>query len=297
MEYTTVSVWCRIIVTWAPWNCPDNEQALAQFARIRRYYLTPRRMKYLDLAWRFVGTSLLWFFFGLIGLIVSVFVFPLLYLLVRDADARQITARNLIAAAFGAFMWGGCRMGVFSFRVTGMEHRDPDGGQLILANHPTLIDVVLLLSVLPQVDCVIKEAVIRNPFMRASVTTANYISNFEPADLLASCVERLESGASLLLFPEGTRTSSGRPLEFKLGAAEVAIRAQAQILPVVVDCRPQFLAKHEPWYSIPRSRPHFAVTILPAISVSKLVPGGLDERHARYELNEALVSLFEAELA
>jgi len=254
-------------------------------------------MKYLRLAWRLVGTSLLWFFFGLVGLIITVFVFPLLYLFVRNTDARQIAARNLIARAFAAFMWVGCQMGVFSVRVTGMENRNTESGQLILANHPTLIDVVLLLSVLPQVDCVIKEAVRRNPFMRTSVTTANYISNHEPADLLTSCVERLKTGASLLLFPEGTRTTVGQPLHFKLGAAEVAIRARATILPVIIDCVPKFLARGEPWYSIPPSRPHFAVTVLPAIPVQQLVPGDLDARHARNRLNAALVSLFESEMS
>lgn len=254
-------------------------------------------MKTLNLVWRFIGTSLLWFFFGSIGLILSIFVFPLLYLFVRDPAARQIAARNLIARAFAAFMWGGGAMRVFSFHVTGMENRKPDQSQLILANHPTLIDVVLLLSVLPQVDCVIKEAVKRNPFMRASVTSANYISNREPSDLLTSCVERLCSGASLLLFPEGTRSVSGQALNFKLGAAEVAIRAKADILPVVVDCRPRFLAKHQPWYSIPSSQPHFAVTILPPIPVEQLIANNIDERRARYELNEALVSLFDSKLS
>lgn len=254
-------------------------------------------MKTLNLAWRFVGTSLLWFFFGLIGLILSIFVFPLLYLFVRGPARRQIAARNLIARAFAAFMWAGGAMRVFSFHVAGMEHRNPDRSQLILANHPTLIDVVLLLSLLPQVDCVIKEAVKRNPFMRASVTTANYISNREPADLLDSCVERLRSGASLLLFPEGTRSVDPQALNFKLGAAEVAIRADVEILPVVIDCRPRFLAKNEPWYSIPSSQPHFAVTILPPVSVDELVPGDRESRRARYELNSALQSLFESEVA
>jgi len=254
-------------------------------------------MNYLDLAWRFFGTSLLWFCFGLFGLLLSVFVFPLLYLFVREPVARQVVARKLVAATFGAFMWGGCRMRVFSFHVNGLENRDPDGGQLILANHPTLIDVVLLLSVLPQVDCVVKDAVIRNPFMRASVTTANYISNREPADLLDSCVKRLESGASLLLFPEGTRSRPEQPLRFKLGAAEVAIRSRAEILPVIIDCKPRFLAKHEPWYSIPSTRPHFEVTILPATAVEQFVAGSLAQRHARHELNVALVSLFDAELS
>ena len=254
-------------------------------------------MSYVDLALRFFGTSLLWFFFGSIGLVLSIFVFPILYLFVRQPKTRQVVARKLIAGTFGAFMWGGCRMGVFSFHVTGMENRAAEGGQLILANHPTLIDVVLLLSVLPQVDCVVKDAVIRNPFMRASVTTANYISNDEPADLLASCVERLKAGASLLLFPEGTRSKSGRPLQFMLGAAEVAVRARAQILPIIIDCKPRFLTKRDPWYSIPRSRPHFKVTILPAVPLEQLVSGELDQRGTRHELNDALVSLFDAELS
>ncbi len=259
--------------------------------------LTTQPVRYLDRLWRFVGTALLWFFFGFIGLIVSVFVFPFLYLFVTDSRSRQVRARNLIARAFGAFFWFGDTMGVFSYRVTGMENRDPQGGQLILANHPTLIDVVLLLSILPQVDCVIKEGVRRNPFMRASVTTANYISNREPADLLTSCVERLQSGASVLLFPEGTRTRDPDTLRFKLGAAEVAIRSGADILPIVIDCRPQFLGKHDPWYSIPRQKPHFEVTILPPLPVASLVADAPDERQARRELNGALVSLFQAELS
>jgi 1-acyl-sn-glycerol-3-phosphate acyltransferase len=254
-------------------------------------------MQYLDLIWRFLTSSLIWFLFGLIGLILGVLLFPILHMFVWKPDVRQVVARKLIAGAFGTFMWAGCRLGIFSFEVKGMENRSPDSSQLILANHPTLIDVVLLLSVLPQVDCVIKEAITRNPFMRASVMTANYISNREPGDLIASGVERLNSGASLLLFPEGTRSVSGQPLQFKLGAAEVAIRARAQILPIVIDCEPKFLAKHEPWYRIPPSRPHFCVTILPAIPVEQLMPDGLDRRHARYELNDTLISLFQSELS
>ena len=253
-------------------------------------------MKYIEFASRFVGTAFLWFFFGLIGLILSVFVFPILYLTTQKDNDRQHAARRLIAHAFSAFMRGGCRMGVFTVHVTGMKHKDREGAQLILANHPTLIDVVLLLSLLPQVDCVIKEAVRKNLFMRSSVTTANYISNREPDSLLNSCVTCLESGSSLLMFPEGTRTTVGQGLHFKLGAAEVAIRARAQILPIVIDCTPQFLARGEPWYSIPLTRPHFAVRILSAIPVEQLISGGLDKRGARNKLNRALVSLFESEL-
>ena len=254
-------------------------------------------MQHLDLLRRFIGTSLLWFFFGAIGLVMTVLVFPFLYVFVWKPSLRQRAARWIIATTFGAFMRGGKWMGVFSFRVTGMEHRNAKGGQLILANHPTLIDVVLLLSVLPQVDCVVKDAVVRNPFMKAFVTTANYISNRDPAEFLAACAARLESGASLLLFPEGTRSGKEQRLQFKLGAAEIAIRANAPILPVVIKCEPLCLGKQDPWYRIPRSRPHFEVTVLPAIPAEQLAPEGLGRKRARHELNDALVSLFDTELA
>ena len=254
-------------------------------------------MTSINTAKRFAGSALLWFFFGSIGLLLSIFLFPALYVVVRGRAPRQVVARKIIASTFSTFMRGGQRMDVFTYRVTGMQNVVTEGGQLILANHPTLIDVVLLLSVLAQVDCVVKDTVIKNPFMWASVTTANYISNLEPADLLDACVERLESGSSLLLFPEGTRTRFAQPLNFRLGAAEVAIRAHANILPIIVDCRPGFLAKNDPWYRIPAARPHFEVTILPAIPVTALIPAGLDRRQSRRKLNDALVSLFEAKLS
>jgi hypothetical protein len=55
----------------------------------------------LDRAWRFIGTSLLWFFFGLVGLIAGILVFPLIALLVRDNKRRQVLARKIIGHAFG----------------------------------------------------------------------------------------------------------------------------------------------------------------------------------------------------
>ncbi|MDH3336262.1 MAG: 1-acyl-sn-glycerol-3-phosphate acyltransferase [Gammaproteobacteria bacterium] len=254
-------------------------------------------MKYLNFAYRWVGTTLFWIFFGLIGLFMGFVVFPLLSVFVWDGRKRQVAARKLISAAFSLFVWVACSSRLISIRVTGMEHVDPRGGQLILATHPTLIDVVILISLFPQVDCVIKEAVTKNPVLGISVRLANYISNREPADLLDSCVQRLESGASLLLFPSGTREVNGQPLRFKLGAAEVAIRARASILPVALSCKPQMLAKHVPWYRIPPSAPRFKITVLPPIAVENLTTGDVDQRHARYQVNDALVSLFDAELS
>ena len=253
-------------------------------------------MKQLNRAWRLFGTALSFSVFGLAGLIIGLLLFPIMFVVLRDTRARQVAARKLIGAAFGAFVWMMKSLGVLSYRILGAENIVPGRSQLIIANHPTLIDVVFLISLFPQTECVIKEAVTKNPFMVSTVTAANYISNRELQDLLDSCVARLQSGASLLLFPEGTRSVKGQPLDFKLGAAEVAIRADAEILPIIIECVPWILAKHDPWYTIPPDRPHFSIQIMPPVSLEQLVSGDQSERQTRHVLNEAFLSLINREL-
>jgi 1-acyl-sn-glycerol-3-phosphate acyltransferase len=255
-------------------------------------------MNHLNHAWRLFATGLGFLVFGLGGLIMSLFLFPGMFVLIRDTSVRQTAARSLIGRAFSAFIWMMKTMGVLSYQIKGTEHADFSHNQLIIANHPTLIDVVFLVSLFPQTDCVIKESVTRNPFMRGTVAAANYISNNKTRELLNSCIRRLKSGKRLLLFPEGTRSIKGKqPLELKLGAAFVAVKSGAEILPIVIRCTPPMLAKHEPWYKIPPSKPFFSIQILTPTSVAKLVPGDHDPRQTKRALNNAFVKLFAQELS
>jgi len=184
-------------------------------------------MKQFNLAWRLFGTGFSFAVFGLAGLIMGLLLFPMMFVFVRDAGARQVAARNLISNAFSAFIWLMKSLGVLSYRIQGAENICSNRNQLIIANHPTLIDVVFLVSMFPQADCVIKVAVKQNLFMRSTVTAANYISNSEPQELMESCIRSIKSGGSLILFPEGTRSVRGQPLDLQLGAAEVAIGSGA----------------------------------------------------------------------
>jgi 1-acyl-sn-glycerol-3-phosphate acyltransferase len=133
--------------------------------------------------------------------------------------------------------------------------------------------------------------------MRGVVGPARYISGGSPGKMLVSCVARLKSGNSLLLFPEGTRSVFGQPLTFKLGASSIAARSGVELLPVIIQCsQPRFLAKNEPWYKVSPKKPFISIQIQHPVSVDKLIPGGLNSRESIRALNVALVRLFEKEL-
>lgn len=248
-------------------------------------------MKYLDYYRRLFGTAVSFAVFGVAGLVMGLILFPFLFVFIRDDVARQRVARRLIGRAFGAFVRMMKCLGVLSFEISGRENMDEAPNHLIIANHPTLIDVVFLVSMFPHADCVIKEAVIRNPFMRSTVLAANYISNDAFDDLLDCCVERVRKGGSLLLFPEGTRSVPGQPMDFKPGAATVAVRTGVRVLPIAIDCAPLFLMKEKPWYYVPDGRPHFSIRIMPSVSLCDLVSDYQDQRRARHAMNEALRAL------
>src|SRR5690606_11758513 len=112
----------------------------------------------LDRAWRIVGTGASFAAFGIGGLLLGVLVFPLLQACVRDKDRRRRLARRVGQRSFAAHVELMRILGVLTYEIRGRERLQREG-LLVLANHPTLIDVVFLVSLLPDADCVVKWAV------------------------------------------------------------------------------------------------------------------------------------------
>ncbi|MGH8722252.1 MAG: lysophospholipid acyltransferase family protein, partial [Burkholderiales bacterium] len=186
------------------------------------------------------------------------------------------------------------RSGLMTYDVEGLENIVAGRSYVIVANHPTLLDAVFLLAQFPMADCVIKEAMARNPFTRRLARAADYIPNSDPVALLESAVARLKAGRSLILFPEGTRTEPGRPLRFKAGAAAIALRSGRDCLPVVIRGDPPALGKSDRWYHIPPRRVHFSLSVHAPMSPVR----GLDaaQRGAHRSFNRRLEAWFAARL-
>jgi 1-acyl-sn-glycerol-3-phosphate acyltransferase len=246
--------------------------------------------------WRLFGTAVCFTVFGLGGLVLGILVFPFFLVLIRNQSRRQFLARKLIGGCLSAFIWIMKSLGVISYEIHGADLVKDVRRTLIIANHPSLIDVVFLASFFPQSECVVKRAVTQNPFTGGVAAAANYISNSDPELLLTECIERLRAGSSLILFPEGTRRDQDGPKQFKLGAAAIAVRADARILPIIIECRPPTLRKREPWYHIPRTRPHWRFEIRRPRGVDAFIDTQSDPRLATRKLQAALIEFYETRL-
>jgi 1-acyl-sn-glycerol-3-phosphate acyltransferase len=209
---------------------------------------------------RVVTTGLSFLFFGVFGIILGILVVPLLLAIPGGKMARRARARRLIRLAFRALVGFMNQTGAISYRFAGSAALGRPG-QLVIANHPSLIDIVLLIAFVPNAACVVKRAAWRNLSMVMAVRAAGYVANSPTEWMIEQASALLESGECLIMFPEGTRTVPDRPAHFHRGAASLALRAARVVTPVFIDVRPSHLSKAVPWYRVPATRPHYSLSV------------------------------------
>jgi len=140
----------------------------------------------------------------------------------------RLWARGLLVAA-------GVRV-----RVEQEAVPDPGRGYLVMANHASYFDVVALLAVLPgQYRFVAKRSLFFIPIFGWSLWAGGFVpvdrdDKSKARDVWKAAKDRLERGASVLFYPEGTRSPDGRVHAFLRGAFLVALQTKAPILPVGV---------------------------------------------------------------
>jgi 1-acyl-sn-glycerol-3-phosphate acyltransferase len=224
-------------------------------------------LKTLNSYWRVLATGFCFFTFGLGGLVLTLVAVPVLHLLPGGPLQRERRAKALIHYAFRGFMELMRGLGILTYSVELREQLNRPS-QLIIANHPTLIDIVFLIAFIKRADCVIKGSLLRNPFTRSPVTLANYIANDNSEKVLELAEHSFRRGNSLIVFPEGTRTTAGKPLSMQRGAANIALRCDCEVLPVVIRCTPSTLTKELKWYQIPDRRFHITLSPRPVLDMA-----------------------------
>lgn len=255
-------------------------------------------LRNIDYIWRLFGTAISFLGFGA-GAAVCLLVVPMIRLFIGDESRRQLMTRQFIHGAYARHVGLMRLVGVLTYEVNGIDKLesgavDVENGCLIVANHPSLIDVVFLLSTFRDANCVVKSSFWQYPLTARTVKAANYIPNDDPVQVMGACIENLKERSKLVLFPEGTRTQpDGRP-KFGRAAATIALRAGVPIVPIRISCTPTTLTKSEPWYRIPPRQVRFEAQVLDVIDTRALLDGEANERRASLELTEKLHSLLDS---
>lgn len=243
-----------------------------------------------NLYWlRLPATGLCFLVFGIVTLALGVIVLPAVRIPSFDATRSRRLARDIIGFGLRFFVGFMRTVGVLRYSFEGWENLGRPG-QVIVANHPTLIDVVFLIGFVPKCTCIVKASLFNNLVTRGAVNAAGYIPNAPTDEMIHRAEAALRAGETLLIFPEGTRTVPGRAPQLGRGAANVALRAASALTPVIITCDPLTLSKNQPWYRIPPRRPDFTLHVAEDVDLAPYADTPLPIASRR--LHERLVALF-----
>jgi 1-acyl-sn-glycerol-3-phosphate acyltransferase len=148
----------------------------------------------------------------------------------------QPVGRLLIMGGFRVYLRFLSIFCAFRFDLTELDMLPRGQPVVLVANHPSLLDAVMIISRFPDMVCVMKATLMANPLLGSAARLARYIPNNAPLDMILRGRKALREGAHLLIFPEGTRTAHFPVDTCTASAGLIAQRAEVPVQSVLIEC-------------------------------------------------------------
>ena len=210
---------------------------------------------------RVLITGICFLLFSVGSGISAITILPFIRLTSANEMERQVRTRSFVHKSFRRMFRFVDLAGLCTLRVRGADTAAPKPPFVLIANHPSLIDVVALLAAVEGAGVIVKQAVVNSALIGSVARAANYLPAPAPggnvvgiAPLVERMVQRLEAGESLIIFPEGTRSPIGGVHRFRRGAFEAAARAGVPVWPALIQTSEATLRSHQSWWEVPRAK-------------------------------------------
>jgi 1-acyl-sn-glycerol-3-phosphate acyltransferase len=180
-------------------------------------------------------SSLFWLFI----VVSSIILFPiavLLWAVTVLVDRRLVLLHRFTCFWASLYTWFNP---LWRVRIEGREKIRPGAAYVMVANHQSLLDILVLFRLFRHFKWVSKIENFRVPAIGWNMSLNRYIKlrrgdKVSVEKMMEACERTLAEGSSIMMFPEGTRSPDGRLKPFKPGAFALALQTGSPVLPIVL---------------------------------------------------------------
>ena len=237
---------------------------------------------------RMIGSLLFWGFM----VVSSILIFPfalVVWLITVPFDRRRWVIHRFTSLWASLYTW---LNPAWRVRVIGRERLYEDGPTVLVANHNSLLDILVLFRLQSHFRWVSKQENFRVPCVGWNMTLCDYIplrrgDALSVQAMMRHCDRAIRGGNSIMMFPEGTRSSTDQMRPWKPGAFQIAERNGVPIQPIVVRGTAEALPKRG---FILQGRHAITIEILDPIPADEVAARSVEEmtEHVRAILVDAL---------
>ena len=166
--------------------------------------------------------------------------------------------------------------------VSGLENIDKNRAYVIVANHQSMADIIIMYKIKSQFKWVSKESLFKIPFLGWTMSLSKHIrlSRGELSSIrnvYREAVHWLRSGMSVVFFPEGTRSDTNEMRQFQTGAFKLAIKEKVPVLPIAIRGTRYAIPKTS--WLIEATKVTASLTVLPPIDTSGFQSKDVERLH------------------
>lgn len=180
--------------------------------------------------------------FGLGAGVISFVIFPYIYFVWPENEQKKAYS-EVVHRAWNFFIRLLIKIKIIDIEIPDKEKLKNLSGKIIVANHPTFIDIVILIGLIPNSTCLAKKATLKNPFFRNIVKSIYIINDIDLEKLKEDSAKYLSEGFNIVIFPSGTRTKQDEDFKIHKGPAAISLNSGAEIVSVKITTDIPFLQK------------------------------------------------------
>ncbi len=143
--------------------------------------------------------------------------------------------------------------------------------KVIVSTHPSFIDIVILIALIPRSTCFVKKELAHNPILKNLVTSIFITNEVELDELKSESKKMLDRGVNVIIFPSGIRHRRDEFPKIRKGASLVALNAGKNIVPIKVFSDRDFLFINQPFYAVSDRCVNFEIEQMREINIADFI--------------------------
>lgn len=224
--------------------------------------------------------------FCVFSLFFNVFVLPIAKLFLNKTDYMYFSS-DLIHFTWGKILINLIKLAqLITLDIKNLSDIKSIKNKVIVSTHPSFIDIVILIGLIPRTTCIVKEELFKNPIISNLVKSIFIKNHLDIESLKQETKQMLDLGFNVVIFPAGIRHKKDDKPKLKKGATLIALNANKNISPIKMYSDGEFMFINKPIYDVDKKKVIFHIEKLPDISIENYKE--LDEIESKKELTKVI---------
>ncbi len=232
---------------------------------------------------RGAGVVFFFAFFGLSALFVRYFVFPFIKTKHEDYDMLRKLWKFFVGIL--------CKVKIINVKVDEIEKLKNIKNSIIVSTHPSYIDILLLISIIPNSTCFVAQKLANNLFFKDIVDLLFILDSNNIDEWLNKACEKLNNGLNIIIFPMGSRHDKNEHPKIRRGASLIAFKSQRNIVALNIETSYRFLSINQPIYDVGDKTVDYKIEYLDEINIKDFLAEYPDEVSFKTEVTRKISNI------